>query len=433
MPRNKNGWVYNATEQAPGCSLATLEDLRQTDAQGGFAKILKGESTNGKPIAIKCFFGEKNSDPEKFEDDASVAKREYDRLLELNGANGHAPKPFGFGTVTDEYGMVHIAIAMEWVEGVTLEQALHSGMLSGDRFTGNSIETTVQIMGYISEAVGACHPVVHRDLSPRNIMLVMGKAGKVVKIVLVDFGQAAVSTKSKCTPVSGPHKLATVHFGAPEMWSGPYYQSRNKTSVDVYSLGAITFYLATRAMPYNDLAMIDSTTTEGMARLLAVKAKPIDLCDHLKSNISNPELNLAGLIFECTRFNPEERPSIKTFSERVSSLALELNDQSSALSSATDGNSKVLAKTECDPIRLMQTVNAYLYGINMPRSAEKAEELIKLAADGGSSFAQFHYGKALVIGSRLVNGRIDRETGMSYLADAAKSGHEGASICLGML
>ena len=80
----------------------------------------------------------------------------------------------------------------------------------------------------------------------------------------------------------------------------------------------------------------------------------------------------------------------------------------------------------------MQAVNAHLYGIGMPRSAEKAEGLVKSAADGGSTFAQFHYGKALVIGSRLVSGRVDRETGMSYLAVAAKSGHEGAITCLEM-
>src|SRR5262245_15864588 len=59
-------------------------------------------------------------------------------------------------------------IAMEWVDGRTIRQALADGPLP--------IATTLSIARHVADALAAAHArgIVHRDLKPENVMLLQG-------------------------------------------------------------------------------------------------------------------------------------------------------------------------------------------------------------------------------------------------------------------
>ena len=90
---------------------------------------MRATRDDGTPVAVKRFHRH-NRDGEDYDADGEAALREFECLCELAGAEGHAPMPFALGTCTDKQGLTHHAIAMEYVEGFTVEQALASGVLS---------------------------------------------------------------------------------------------------------------------------------------------------------------------------------------------------------------------------------------------------------------------------------------------------------------
>ncbi len=73
-------------------------------------------------------------------------------------------------------------IAMEWVEGRTLREALSAGPLS--------FRETLLVARQIAEGLAAAHVkgIVHRDLKPENVMITAEGRAKVL-----DFGLARVS------------------------------------------------------------------------------------------------------------------------------------------------------------------------------------------------------------------------------------------------
>lgn len=126
--------TFTATLLSPSASgyFRRIDNLTPDDSEaGGFAKLMRGTTPEGAPIAIKRFHHHEG-EPEAYAADGEAARREFDCLIALGGADGHAPRGYALGTCTDKQGLTHHAIAMEYVEGFTIEQALSSGVLSGN-------------------------------------------------------------------------------------------------------------------------------------------------------------------------------------------------------------------------------------------------------------------------------------------------------------
>jgi hypothetical protein len=133
--------------------------------------------------------------------------------------------------------------AMEFVDGVTLEERLRIGPLP------------VQRACAIAAAVGRAlqyaheHGVVHRDVKPGNLMLRDGEpvtADEPPRIAITDFGLARETGTGSMTE-SGTI-VGTPMFMAPELVLGGTVQAG--TLADVYALGATLYALVTGRPPF---------------------------------------------------------------------------------------------------------------------------------------------------------------------------------------
>ena len=284
---------------------------------GGFATVYKVDGIDGLPgdhdYAIKWYDQGTERD---------TVEREYNTLCLLGGARGHAPRAYALGHAWRALAR-HWAIIMELMGGSTLEEAYDS--LCEDNEVTLDARRALAALGQVARACEVCRGAcedrgVNRDLQPKNVMVeVDPERREVTHAAVVDWGQAPESRKS-ITP-SAYAKLATPPFAAPEMFGGEHRDSsRNVATVDVWSLGALGFWLRTREKPH-ELELEDihkqekrggrEYTKDGNERRAAAKVRGIDLGSWLEAcgiRTSPLDEKLSDLIAECTRFDPDERP-----------------------------------------------------------------------------------------------------------------------------
>jgi len=117
-------------------------------------------------------------------------------------------------------------LAMEWIDGDSLEQKLLDG--------GNlSVDETLRLARSVADALAYAHDagIIHRDLKPTNILLTKEKA----LVKLVDFGIARSETTTGLTQTG--QALGTPGYMAPEQARGLAVDER----ADLFALGCVMF------------------------------------------------------------------------------------------------------------------------------------------------------------------------------------------------
>src|SRR5579862_3047252 len=141
-------------------------------------------------------------------------QREADMLAQLS--NEHIPR------VYDRFSdQNHHYLVMEFVDGITLEEALKQS--GGKLEESRVIEIALQVLDTLGYLHNLQPPVIYRDLKPSNVML--SKDGKVK---LIDFGIARFFL-----PQSNATMIGTQGYAPPEQ-----YRGRAEARSDLYALGA---------------------------------------------------------------------------------------------------------------------------------------------------------------------------------------------------
>jgi serine/threonine-protein kinase len=151
----------------------------------------------------------------------------------------------------------------------------------------------VYLLRQVCAALAEAHSVglVHRDVKPGNIMLTQ-QAGLADVVKILDFGLV-----QHVGPSDGDDKLTRpgVLVGTPGYMSPEQATGVADVRSDIYSLGAVGYFLLTGQTPYSGRRMQQTATS--------VVLEPIPLRE------LRPELpaDLEAVIQRCLRRDPEER------------------------------------------------------------------------------------------------------------------------------
>jgi serine/threonine protein kinase len=145
---------------------------------------------------------------------AAAFHREADMLAQLS--NEHIPRIF------DRFSeQNHHYLVMEYVDGITLEQAL--AQAGGKLHEASVVDVALQILDTLIYLHGLSQPVVYRDLKPSNVMMMANG-----QVKLIDFGIARLFQ-----PHSSATMIGTQGYAPPEQ-----YRGKVETRSDLYALGA---------------------------------------------------------------------------------------------------------------------------------------------------------------------------------------------------
>ncbi|MGW0913053.1 Stk1 family PASTA domain-containing Ser/Thr kinase [Streptomyces sp. NPDC002784] len=205
-------------------------ELGQVLGRGGMAEVyLAHDQRLGRTVAVKTLRADLARDP-SFQ---ARFRREAQSAASLN----HPAIVAVYDTGEDYIDNVSIPyIVMEYVDGSTLRELLHSGRkLLPER----SMEMTIGIL----QALEYSHRngIVHRDIKPANVMLTRNGQVKVM-----DFGIARAMGDSGMTMTQTSAVIGTAQYLSPEQAKGEQVDNRS----DLYSTGCLLYELLTVRPPF---------------------------------------------------------------------------------------------------------------------------------------------------------------------------------------
>ena len=212
-------------------------ELGSVLGRGGMAEVYLAHDTRlGRTVAVKTLRVDLARDP-SFQ---ARFRREAQSAASLNHPAIVAVYDTGEDMVPDngtgEGGVSIPYIVMEYVDGSTLRELLHSGRkLLPER----AMEMCVGIL----QALEYSHRngIVHRDIKPANVMLTRNGQVKVM-----DFGIARAMGDSGVTMTQTAAVIGTAQYLSPEQAKGETVDSRS----DLYSTGCLLYELLTVRPPF---------------------------------------------------------------------------------------------------------------------------------------------------------------------------------------
>ncbi|KAJ1376147.1 Serine-threonine/tyrosine-protein kinase, catalytic domain [Sesbania bispinosa] len=251
--------------------------LREEIGQGSYAAVYHG-IWNGSDVAIKVYFGNGYT-----EETLQDYRKEIDIMKRLR----HPNVLLFMGAV---YSQERLAIVTELLPRGSLFKTLHNDNQTLD------IRRRLRMALDVARGMNYLHhrnpPIVHRDLKSSNLLV-----DKNWTVKVGDFGLSRLKDATLLTTKSG---RGTPQWMAPEVLRN---EPSNEKS-DVFSFGVILWELMTQSIPWKNLNSLQVVGVVGFMD------RRLDLPEGLDPNI-------ASIINDCWRSDPEQRPSFEELIQRM--------------------------------------------------------------------------------------------------------------------
>jgi eukaryotic-like serine/threonine-protein kinase len=274
---------------APGARIGIFQIVNKIGA-GGMGEVYIARDTRlDRDVALKVLPELFTSDPERL----ARFEREAKVLASLNHQN-----------IAQVYGFEGNAIAMELVDGQTLEEIVSGSgcRVQGAGFNGLPLDRALPIMRQIAMALEAAHDqgIIHRDLKPANVKV---RDDGTVKVL--DFGLAkafAADSETAASSVSNSPTLTarstqlgmilgTAAYMAPEQAKGKPVDRR----ADVWAFGVVFFEMLAGRRAFDG---------DDVSDVLASVLKTDPQWDALPADLPGP---VRRLLRRCLEKDPKKR------------------------------------------------------------------------------------------------------------------------------
>jgi eukaryotic-like serine/threonine-protein kinase len=247
---------------------------------GAFGTVYRGHhALMRRPVAVKLL------DP-AVANDTIIARFEREVQLTCQLTHPNTIALYDYGRTPE--GLFYYA--MEYLDGMSLDQLVKRyGRLPEER----AIYFLIQIAASLAEAHG--QGLIHRDIKPHNIFVTRrGDIADFVKVL--DFGLVKGSNhngEAELTTDDGI--LGTPLYMSPEAIERP---SSIDARSDIYSLGAVAYYLVTGQPPFSGLTIAEILTHQ-------MRTEATRPSDCLTKPLSE---DFEELVLRCLAKDPDGRP-----------------------------------------------------------------------------------------------------------------------------
>lgn len=297
-------------------------------SNGNIGQVLRATNTSGEVFAVKLLKDNailSDQTPNRSAEQAAAhlantaaLLEEYRHLCTVSHLRGF-PRVYGYGSCEDDP-----LILMEWVEGASLKQALP--LLPHDASGGLTTQMVAAVGNAVLRALlmtqGLVTPVVHRDLSPSNIMFRTTSRTLEQQIAdcsfdpcLIDMGSATMALgDDTITRRADIWRFATPAYAAPEMLTQDIEgiaALRRSPAIDVYALSSILYQLYSGRKPF-DVESTGAAATDSFY-LIKTKTKPAPLEPRCNDDEALVQIIMKGISVEqCDR--PTEQQMLEVLS-----------------------------------------------------------------------------------------------------------------------
>ena len=247
---------------------------------GGMGSVWRAtDAVLDRPVAIKVLAAQLSDDAEfrqRFRREARAAARlDHPSITQV----------YDYGEIDQPDGVLQFLV-MELLDGTTLASRLEHGPLPAAEVAG--------IGAQVADALASAHRsgVVHRDVTPGNIMLTQSR------VKVLDFGISTVAGDASMTAAG--QTLGTPAYLAPERVQG----LPATPAVDVYALGAVLYNAVTGRTPFQ------GSWTEQAHAHVHQPVPDLDL-------VPDP---LRRALAACLSKGPDDRPSAAQLAEALHSI-----------------------------------------------------------------------------------------------------------------
>jgi hypothetical protein len=281
-------WGHMSTTDLPGSSLlAGRYRLVERLGAGGMSVVWRGfDEVLGRQVAVKVLPPSTSADP-SFRRRLRAEAQAAARL-----SHPHITNVYDYGEATTVDGEPVPYVVMELVDGESLAAVLA-------RVRRLPWPAAVRICSEVSAALAAAHSrgIVHRDVTPANVMLTSSGAK------VVDFGISALIGENDIDPDGS--LLGTPAYLAPERLEG----GQVSPATDVYAVGLLIYRTLIGQLPWDV-----GTTTALLRAHQYTEPEPLPHVEGLPAEVD-------ALVSSCLEKRPADRPSSAEVAQLLAGIA----------------------------------------------------------------------------------------------------------------